>query len=272
MPELPEVETIRKDLEKELVDLNILGFETDWPKSVFPSERIVRERIVGTKIKSVERRAKLLIFHLSNNYKIIFHLKISGRLLIRKEGDPPDDFTHHVFRLSKSRELRFADLRKFGYIKVLSEMAKDEELEKFGPEPLSDQLDGRKFYELIKDRRKPIKLILMDQGIISGVGNIYANEALFLAKIHPERKASNLSAEEATRLYEKIERVLEEGLKYRGASDSTYLDAYGKKGQYQEHFRVYTRESKPCLGKCGGLIKYKKLGGRGTFFCPSCQK
>lgn len=271
MPELPEVETIRKDLQKELVGLKILGFETDWPKSVKPSEKFVKEKIVGSTIRSVDRYAKLLVFNLSNNFKIVIHLKISGRLLIRKQGDPPDEYTHHVFKLSQGRQLRFADLRKFGYIKVLSQAEAATALETFGPEPLSRELDAERFFEIIKKYKKPIKLVLMDQAIVAGVGNIYANEALFLAKIHPERKASRLSRPESDRLYQKIEQVLKEGLKYRGASDNAYLDAYGRKGSYQEHFRVYSRKDEPCLGKCGGLVEYKKLGGRGTFFCPKCQ-
>jgi len=271
MPELPEVETIRKDLEKEIVGLTILDFKTEWPKKVFPSEKEVKRRIIGATIKSIERRAKLLIFHLSNNYKIIFHLKISGQLLIRCKGNPSDKYTHHVFGLSKGKQLRFADLRKFGYIKVISETEKDKELEKFGPEPLSQELNPQKFYEIIKNRKKPIKLVLMDQGIIAGVGNIYANESLFLAHIHPERKANNLSEEKAVTLYKKIEQVLKEGLEFRGASDNNYVDAYGEKGRYQEHFRVYGKRDKPCP-KCGTTLKYNKVGGRGTVFCPKCQK
>jgi len=272
MPELPEVETIRQDLNKLIVGKKILGVTTDSPKQVQPSVEAVKKAIVGTIIKRIGRRAKLLQIFLDNGQILAIHLKLTGRLLVRKQGMIRDDWQRVVMTLSDGAELRFADLRKFGWIKLVnneSELAKL--LSEFGPEPFDD-LNLEKFREILSRKGMPIKQVLMDQKEIAGVGNIYANEALFLAGIDPKRPAKSLSPSEQTRLYETLEQVLKEGIKYRGASDNSYLDAQGQKGRYQEHFRVYGQTGLPCPGRCGDRIKRITLGGRGTFFCPSCQK
>lgn len=272
MPELPEVETIKNDLKEELVGLKILDFKSSWPKRVHPSLVELKKKVIGATIKDITRRAKLIIFHLDNGLKTAFHLKISGRLFIRRPKDPADKYTHHVFNLSQQKELRFSDLRKFGYIKLLSPKELAVELSKFGPEPLSSQLDEKIFYDLLRVRNRPIKLVLMDQSVIAGVGNIYACEALFLARIHPEKRANRLSKLQSETLYQKIEQVLKESLTFRGASDNSYLDAHGKKGHYQEHFRVYNRKGEKCPGNCNGSVVYCKLAGRGAYLCPKCQR
>lgn len=280
MPELPEVETIRGDLDKTLRGKKILGMETDSPKQFQPSFETVEKNIVGATIKEIKRRAKLILFYLSHGKILVIHLKLTGRLLIRKQGESQDEWQHAVFRLSDGLELRFADLRKFGYLK-LAETEKELEhlLGEFGPEPFVGQTSSgqaflilEKFREILNSSGKPIKILLLDQKKIAGVGNIYANEALFLAGVDPGRKAKDLLPEEKEKLYQSLNQVLEEGIKYRGASDQIYLDAFGKEGKYQEHFRVYSRVGKPCLGNCGGMVKRISLGGRGTFFCPNCQK
>lgn len=271
MPELPEVETIKRDLNRLIVGKKILAIATDSPKQVQPSLTEVKKAVVGATIKRIERRAKLLQIFLSNSKILVIHLKLTGRLLVRKKGAPKDDWQHVTISLSGNKELRFADLRKFGWIKLLKNKKELERfLAEFGPEAL-DSLNLEKFKEILVSTRRPIKIVLMDQKKIAGVGNIYANEALFLAKIDPRRPANKVNETEAKRLYEAIEKVLKAGIKYRGASDQYYLDALGQKGSYQEHFLVYGREGKKCL-KCGGKIKKIKLGGRGTFYCPKCQK
>lgn len=279
MPELPEVETIRQDLNQLIVGKKICNIESDSPKQIQPSLEAVRKAVVGVKIKSVGRRAKLIQIFLDNGKILVAHLKLTGRLLVRKEDAPKDQWQHVVFRLGErgkgegeSLELRFCDLRKFGWIRLIGN---EKELEKllaeFGPEPLDD-LTLEKFKEILSRKGIPIKLVLMDQKEIAGVGNIYANEALFLAGIDPKRPARSLSLREQSKLYEALEQVLKEGIKYRGASDNSYLDAQGRKGHYQEHFRVYAQAGQPCPGSCGEKIKRITLGGRGTFFCPACQK
>jgi len=270
MPELPEVETIKKDLEKLIVGRKVLGIETNSPKQVQPSLEIARKAIVGMTIKKVQRRAKILQIFFSNGSIIIIHLKLTGRLLVRKKGDKSDDWQHITVSLSGGKELRFADSRKFGWFRLLkNETELKKILKEFGPEPLDD-LTLPVFQKILSSTSRPVKIILMDPKRISGVGNIYASEALFLAGIDP-RRAANKIKPEVQKLYEALEKVLKLGLKYRGASDQYYLDALGRKGAYQEHFLVYGRQKKKCL-VCSDLIKRIVLGGRGTFYCSTCQK
>lgn len=274
MPELPEVETIRKDLEKELAGKTVLDLTASSPKVLKPSLKVVLKAIKGKKIESFERKGKLLIMRLSGGGTLGIHLRLTGRLLIRNEGDPEDEYQRAVIKLSGGRELRYADLRLFGYIKLFkNEKEVEETLAKIGPEPLSKELDSEKFYKIIQRTSRPIKIVLLDQKLISGVGNIYANEALFEAGIHPKTKANELTREQAAKLYEAIEKVLKEGLELRGATiaDEMYRDAYGQRGGYEQKVRVYQQAGKPCP-KCGTGIKYLKVGQRGTFVCPKCQK
>jgi formamidopyrimidine-DNA glycosylase len=271
MPELPEVETIRRDLEKFIVGRKVLGIETNSPKQVQPSLAVVKKAIVGATIKKVQRRAKILQIFFSNGAIIMVHLKLTGRLLFRKKGDKPDDWQHITISLSGDKELRFADSRKFGWFRLLKD---EKELQKilkdFGPEPFLD-LTLPIFQKILGSTRRPVKIVLMDQKTIAGVGNIYANEALFLAKIDPRRPANKITKQEGENLYQSLEKVLKLGLRYRGASDNDYLDALGNKGSYQEHFLVYGRQGQKCP-TCSGLIKRIVVGGRSAFYCPTCQK
>jgi len=271
MPELPEVETIKRDLSRLIVGKKILDITTDSPKQVKPSLSMLKKAIVGTTIEKIERRAKLLQIFLSNGQILAIHLKLTGRLLVRKKGATKDDWQRVIISLSGNQELRFADLRKFGWIRLLKDKKELEKLlSEFGPEPL-DGLNLETFRKILTSSSRPIKIVLMDQKKIAGVGNIYANDALFLAKIDPRRPAKKISEKEAEKLLQAIETVLQAGIKYRGASDQYYLDALGRKGAYQEHFLTYSRDGKKCFD-CGGEIKRLKIGGRGTFYCPRCQK
>jgi formamidopyrimidine-DNA glycosylase len=271
MPELPEVETIRRDLEGLIVGRKVLDIKTDSPKQIQPSLEVVKKAIIGTTIKKVQRRAKILQLFFSNGAIIIIHLKLTGRLLVRNQGAKQDDWQHIVMRLSGDKELRFADARKFGWFRLVKD---EKELKKilseFGPEPF-DGLTLPIFQKILGSTSRPIKIVLMDQQRISGIGNIYASEALFLARIDPRRPANKIAKKQAEKLYQALEKVLKAGIKYRGASDQYYLDALGHKGSYQEHFLVYGRQGKKCL-VCSGTIKRISLGGRGTFYCPQCQK
>lgn len=274
MPELPEVETIRRDLEKELVGKAVLDVTSSAPKVLQPSPQAVLKAIKGKKFEGFERKGKLLIVRLSGGKTLGIHLRLTGRLLIRKEGDPPDEWQRVVIKLSGGKELRFSDLRLFGYIKLFKDEKEVEEiLSKLGPEPLSKELDGEKFYEIIHRTSRPIKIALLDQKLISGIGNIYANEALFEAGVHPLTKANQLTKAQVASLYNAIEQVLKEGLEARGATiaDEMYRDAYGRRGGYEEKVRIYQQAGKPCP-KCGAEIRYLKVGQRGTFVCPKCQQ
>ncbi len=304
MPELPEVETIRRQLEKEIVGETIVDVWYDRPKMLRPSPVVFIEGVKGRKVAGVGRRAKLLIFELTGGpgarSYIVCHLRLSGRLLVRRKEDKPDDYVHVILKLKtqnsnvKKRyarflrkgtsqiskldergndglELRFAEARLFGYMEYLPDQALLERiLSKYGPEPLAD-LTEDKFYSILRKTKKPVKIVLLDQEKIAGVGNIYANDALFLAKIHPQTPASSLTREQSDSLLKAIEQVFQEGLKYGGASDQWYRQVHGEEGKYQEHFKVYGRVGEECE-RCGGVIKRIEVGGRGTFFCPKCQK
>lgn len=272
MPELPEVETIKSDLQKTLIGKRILGLWWDSPKQLKPTPAIVEKNIVGSTITKISRRAKLIQFFLSNQAIFIVHLKLTGRLLIRKTKDREDKWTHIILNLTDGLDLRFCDMRKFGYLKLIGD---DKELDKilkeFGPEPFTEEFTLERFQKILSSSSLPVKILLMDQKKIAGVGNIYANDALFLAGINPKLKASKLSNDQANKLYLELLKVLEEGIKYRGASDQSYLDAYGREGAYQKHFRVYQQDGKNCPNNCGEKIVRITLGGRGTFYCPKCQ-
>ncbi len=249
MPELPEVETIRRDLEKAIVGRKILRITTDAEKLFSPSFKTVSAGVSGQKITAVGRRAKLLYLSLDNHLYLLIHLKMTGRLLLRKKGDPKDEFQHVVLALSGGEELRFADMRLFGYLKLVGKEDFKKIIGEYGPEPLTD-MDLTGFRGILHSRKKPVKLLLLDQQLISGVGNIYANEALFVAGVDPRRKADSLSEKEMAKLFSAIEKVLSEGLHYRGttASDDKYVDAYlglgvayYEKGQFDLELEAYQK-------------------------------
>lgn len=271
MPELPEVETIRGQLEKHLTGHKILGIEIRVGK-IFPRGK---EKLIDGKVKGARRLGKVLIVDLDNGYSFLVHLKLTGQVVLSSPQFPnqPNKFTHVIFKLDKGSQLFFNDSRKFGWIKVekTAEVANESFIKKLGPEPLRD-LTAKKFSEIVSASRRPIKILLMDQEKLSGVGNIYANDALWLAKISPKRAANNLNSNEVGVLYKAVVKVLKDGIKYQGASDQWYVTAEGKKGSYQEHFLTYGREGEPCR-RCrkAKFIKYF-LGGRGTYVCPVCQK
>ncbi len=322
MPELPEVETIRRELNKELVGLEVRDVVWEDKRLLKPDPQEVKQVIVGKQFTGVGRRAKLLVFVLSSNSRhseavrntaeeshvgqdlqgilrsaqndggnaqndgggtaqddvfqdgdytfLLCHLRMSGRLLIRNQNDPEDKYVEVWIKLSKGKELRFANARKFGYIKLAGEDEVKQALKKYGPEPLDD-LTLDKFKKILSNTRAMVKTVLIDQKRIAGIGNIYANDALWLAKIHPETPAKSLSENQMENLYQAVEKVLKEGLETKGASDMWYRDAHGGKGSYQQNFKVYGRKDKPCLRDDGGIIKRIKVGGRGTFYCPVCQ-
>ena len=250
MPELPEVETIRTQLESLIVGKEILS--------------------MGVKITKIGRRAKLLLIYLDNNGYLVFHLKLTGRILVRKNSDPKDDWQRITLPLSDDLELRFCDARKFGWMKFIKNKEElDKLLEKLGPE--ANSVSFEEFKKILSTSRRPVKIVLMDQEKISGVGNIYANDALWLAKINPRTPANQLSNQLTNQLFDAILKVLKDGIKYGGASDQHYLKPDGTRGEYQKHFLVYGRSGEPCL-KCKIKIVRIAIGGRGTFYCPNCQK
>ena len=293
MPELPEVETIRLDLEKTLVAKKIVSLQILSANTVKHTKSFFDKKLLGFNFSDISRRGKLLIFKISgaDNFLLI-HLKMTGQLIYLegknkvagghslKEGsfleavggDLPNKHTRVVFNFEDNSRLFFNDLRKFGYLKIIG----GEELikilaENYGPEPLEKRLDEKYLEQVFKNRLRPIKNLLLDQKIIAGLGNIYVDEALFLAGILPARSAKSLKNLEITKLVKAIKNVIALALKKRGTTFSDYLDSKGRKGNFSKFLKVYGRQDENCLNCQREIIKIK-LGGRGTHYCSKCQK
>lgn len=274
MPELPEVETIVRDLKKELAGRRILKIEILDSRSARFLKKDFSNQIKGKKVKSVGRRAKLIIIALTGGFYLVFHLKITGQLILHGAAAGPDRFTRIIFYLNNRKKLYFNDLRKFGYLKVFNKKELEAELKRlnFGPEPLEKSFTLSVFEGILKRRKNlPIKPLLMEQGLIAGIGNIYASEACFWAGLKPTRRAGRLKKEEAKKLYQAIIKVLKDSIKCRGTSADDYLDAFGKEGDYEKKLKVYGRKKEKCR-RCSGIIKRIVQAGRSTFYCPNCQK
>lgn len=271
MPELPEVETIKLQLTKLLIGHRIVKIEINAAKS-FPRGK---EKLIGGKVKGVRRFGKVLVVDLDNGYSFLIHLKLTGQVVYSDKRLPnsPNKFTHVIFSLDRGAKLFFNDSRKFGWIRVekTDEVENESFVKKLGPEPFKG-LTLELFRQILSRSSRPIKIVLMDQEKIAGVGNIYANDALWLAKINPKTPAKSLTSRSAKLLFDAVLRVLKNGIKFEGASDQWYLTAEGKKGKYQEHFLIYGREGEPCERCHKATFKKFFLGGRGTYFCPVCQK
>ncbi|MDO8674294.1 MAG: bifunctional DNA-formamidopyrimidine glycosylase/DNA-(apurinic or apyrimidinic site) lyase [Dehalococcoidia bacterium] len=269
MPELPEVETIKNDLQPKVVGCHITGVRLDWSGAVdTPSPEEFAKEVVGRRIESLSRRGKYLIFGLSDGKYLIVHLRMTGRLLYRGVGEEPDPYTRAVFSLDDGDELRFADLRKFGRLWLVDECSGV--LAKVGMEPFCDEFTTGALAAMLADKTGPIKSTLLDQSLVAGVGNIYADEALFLARIHPKLRGGSLSRQEVVFLHDAIRVVLAMGIENRGTTFAEYRDAFGEIGRQQETLRVHRRAGQPCP-VCGANIEKITVGGRGTYFCPNCQ-
>ncbi len=271
MPELPEVETIKKFLQRKIKGKIIRDIKVLNKKQIQGSYK----KFIGEEILNIKRRGKFLIFQLRRNKSVLVHLKMTGQLLIE---DKPNKFTRIIFNLSSVKDknkiekrdcsLIFNDIRKFGYIKFIENKEKTEP-KKIGPEP--QELTFQYLKDILSKSRRAIKLVLMDQSKIAGLGNIYTNESLFLAKINPLKSANKLIDKEIKRLLKAIKLVIKKAIKYGGTSFNSYLKPNKSKGKYQNIFLVYRRKGEKCP-RCKEKIQYIKIGNRGTFFCPSCQK
>lgn len=287
MPELPEVETVRTGLSKLLPGLIIKSVNFDWPKS-FPNAKSDCDRfLIGARIIKVRRRAKVLIIDLSTDYSLIIHLKMTGQLVFRSDstvfgaghpsgslvGKLPDSSTRVTFDLSKAK-LFFNDQRKFGWVRLVPtiEIENIDFFKKLGPEPLSAKFTPEEFRERVKKRmNSQIKPVLMDQSVLAGVGNIYADEALWGAKIHPETRVRDISDKQLDDIFNEIIYVLKLSIKKGGSTDKNYVDAEGKRGSYLKFARVFRRQNLPCP-RCHATIIKTRVAGRGTHLCPVCQK
>lgn len=270
MPELPEVETIRRDLEKEIVGHKIVDLWYDVPKMLQPSPAIV-ETIIGKHFVTAGRIGKLLLLGIENDGTIGIHLKLSGRLFIRNQKDPEDKFTHVIFKFEDGRQLRFTEVRKFGYVKLIENVTELKKItDGFGPEPFTKDYTFDVVKKVLAKSSRATKTLILDQKNIAGVGNIYADEALWYAKIHPETAGNKVPEERIEELYQGIIKALEQGIEDRGTSIDDYLDIYGKPGNHAHNLNVFRQEGQPCP-RCGTEVKKIWVGGRGTHFCPQCQ-
>lgn len=282
MPELPEVEAIRLQLGRLLKGHRILSVEVKNRK-IFQGDE---GNIVDTSVVDTRRFGKVTVIDLKNGYSILTHVKLTGQFIYRGPnlkkpqelskkvvGGVPGNHTHVVFNLDKGGKLYYNDLRRFGWIRVVETKEVEEEpfIKKLGPEPFKD-LTLEKFREILGKSGRQIKVVLMDQTKMGGVGNIYANDALWLAKVNPGTPAKNLGAKQAEGLFEAILKVLKDGIKYGGASELAFVTPEGTEGEYQNHTLAYGHEGEPCERCHKSLIKKFFLGGRGTYFCPVCQK
>lgn len=286
MPELPEVETVARGLQKKSINKKITRVEVRAAKIVYPSKDVFIKKLIGNKIIRVRRRAKMLIFDLADKTFMVGHLKMTGQLVYRQrtgqlimgghplkdgEKDLPNKFSHVVFSFSDGSNLFFNDQRKFGWLKVVDVVGLQQELLKYGIEPLSRKFTVQKSQELLeKYPRKKIKQFLMDQTIIAGIGNIYADESCFYAGILPTRKVEKISLIEQKKLYRGIKQILIKAINKTGTSVENYVKADGDAGGYAKYLKVYGKNGKKC-SRCGEIIKKIKLNGRGTHFCPGCQ-
>jgi formamidopyrimidine-DNA glycosylase len=273
MPELPEVETVRRQLEPEVRGRTIESAEVldeRWTRPELPS--LVEEALAGRRIEAVSRRGKYLVLELDNGAALVMHLRMTGNLLLREPEAQPD--ARHLrarLVLDDESELWFTDARRFGHATVLAGDEIDSYFaSRLGVEPLGGELTPELLLELAAGRRAPLKSFLLNQAGVAGIGNIYADEALFRAHLHPLSPAGSMKLEHAEELRDGIVDALEAGLANGGSSIDDYRDARGEKGSMQDEFLVHTREGEPCL-RCGEQIRRVVVAGRSTYFCPGCQ-
>jgi len=277
MPELPEVETVVRDLRPHLIGRKIVGAQVSWKKTIAtPSAREFARAIRGRKITAITRRAKYLIFHLGRGVQsnaftkkyLLVHLRMTGGFHLDSPKTPRDKHMHVILQLDNQDELRFRDTRKFGRMWLVDDP--DQVVDKLGPEPL--EISSRAFHALFEKRRGNLKPLLLDQTFLAGVGNIYADESLWYARLHPLRRAEMLTREERARLYRSIRHVLTRAIAVGGTSiDVMYKRVNGMSGGFQDSLRAFDREERPCR-RCGTPIVKTFVGQRGTHFCPTCQK
>jgi formamidopyrimidine-DNA glycosylase len=266
MPELPEVETIKNELAPHVVGRSVVGLDFPWGGIVRKTSlEDFRARLIGQRITGLGRRGKYLIFSLSSGQALVIHLKMTGSLWLKD----PEKFVRAIIHLDDGSHIYFRDPRKFGIMWLVDD-AKSVGT-RMGPEALGEEFTARVLAEKLERRTAPIKALLCDQGLVAGIGNMYADEALFLSKIHPMRAGGSLSRAEVERLYKAIRKVLAAGISDKGASTDTYFRPSGEKGSAHWQFRVAHRRGENCP-LCGTPLERLPVRNRGSYFCPKCQK
>ena len=277
MPELPEVESVRQGLTQMIIGEKIASVEVRWENIIeSPAVSIFKKKLEGQTVEKVARRGKFLLFYLTDDV-LISHLRMEGKYQFvlpsyGEEDATENKHTHVIFYMESGYQLRYLDVRKFGRMSLV-ERGKEFEhksLSKLGPEPISEEFKLKAMQDFLSRRTKAIKGVLLDQQIVVGIGNIYADEILFRAKIHPEQSAKTLTEQEETILHKSIIHVLAEAVEKGGTTIRTYENAFGENGNYQDNLKVYGKEGSDC-GICGTKIEKIKVAGRGTHYCPNCQ-
>jgi formamidopyrimidine-DNA glycosylase len=288
MPELPEVETVKIGLHALLPKRRITHVTSDWPKGFPNAPGDVDQFLIGAYVRQVRRRAKVLIVDLDSDYSLVIHLKMTGQLVFRSPkasfgaghpnhslvGELPDKSTRVIFTFTDDSKLFFNDQRKFGWVRLLPtvEVENLDFFKKVGPEPLGADFTAENLVERLQRRKNSgIKAVLLDQTVIAGIGNIYADESLWAAKIHPETKVADIPKSKLKNLYTELRKILNLSIEKGGSTDRNYVDAEGKRGSYLSFANVFRREGKPCP-RCGRDIIKTRVAGRGTHTCPVCQK
>jgi len=274
MPELPEVETIRKTLEHLTIGKQIEDVTVFWPKII--KKPVEHEQFIdalkGQTIEAVGRRGKFLIFHMTD-LALVSHLRMEGKYGLFPTDEEMDKHTHVLFTFTDGTQLRYKDVRKFGtmHLFLKGEELTSLPLSQLGPEPLSDDFTTEYMMQSLSKTSRNIKAALLDQTLVVGVGNIYVDESLFRAKIHPQRIASSLTGKEIERIVTEVKATLAEAIEQGGSTIRTYINSQGQIGMFQQQLLVYGRNGEPCK-ECGNEIEKLKVAGRGTHICPSCQK
>ncbi len=286
MPELPEVQTIVNELDRKIKGKTIKEVVVDAARSALPSPKILIAKIKGQKIKAVKRRGKMIDIDLGGDHNILIHLKMTGQLVyvgktgkqvsgghpIGTVGELPNKFSHVIIKFTDGSVLYFNDIRKFGWVKYATNIERDIARQKYGLEPFDKEYTLENFKAIIKrSPKKKIKQLLMDQEKISGIGNIYADESLFIVHVRPTRTAGSLKEKEIKDLFLAIPKLLKFAISKGGTTADNYVRTDGSKGQMVNYLKVYGRGGKKCK-RCGGTVNKIRLGGRGTHYCPDCQK
>ncbi|MEX1997293.1 MAG: bifunctional DNA-formamidopyrimidine glycosylase/DNA-(apurinic or apyrimidinic site) lyase [Candidatus Andersenbacteria bacterium] len=285
MPELPEVETIRQDLRAVLRKKKITAVTVRKPRMVVGSPRKLVVTLRGNTITEIDRRAKLLIFHLQRgDHFLLLHLKMTGQLIYRSPRttiagghgwppvgpDLPNKYSHLIITFADRGQLFFNDLRQFGYVELVTREHKEMITKTYGIEPLTPEFTWPAFREAVRPRTAPLKQVLLNQAVIAGLGNIYVDEVCFYAKVRPQRRAHRLTHAELKQLYRGCNHIIQQAIKHRGTTFSDYRDTQGRRGNYWRRLKVYGRAGKPCR-RCATALQKTMVAGRGTTYCPQCQ-
>ena len=272
MPEIAEVETVRNTLKKQILGKKIKKVNVLYDKMIESNVNDFKIKLIGQEFVDILRRGKWLIFE-TNDYYLLSHLRMEGKYFLKSAGDPIVKHEHVIFTFEDDSDLRYHDTRKFGRMNLINkeELSSVEAVKKQGIEPGDISLTGEYLIEKLKNKRLPMKTLLLDQTIISGLGNIYADEVLFRAKVNPLKSGKDLSIEEAQKIVRAAEEVIKEAIEMGGTTIKSYTSSLGVTGRFQQKLMVHKREGEECK-ECGTTIKRIKVGGRSTYYCDNCQK